>query len=116
MITKMETYKFSIIPTFLEMMRMIKRIISTLSLLYMLLVGTPTNPKSTILNRKISNQEKRIRMKVQINLWIERNFGFIALAAILILLITFVVMCFWIVGVSTVESGTMRNFVNRGIL
>ena len=82
-----------------------------------MLVGTPTTPnKSTVLNRKISNQERRIRMKVRINLWIERNFCIIALAAIVFLLITFVVMCFWIVGVSTVESGTMRNFVNRGIL
>ena len=82
-----------------------------------MLVGTPTTPnKSTVLNKKMTNQEKRVYYKVKINLWIERNFGFIALAAILILLITFVVMCFWIVGVSTVESGTMRNFVNRGIL
>ena len=66
---------------------MIKSIISTLSLIRILLVGTPTPDKSTILNKKMSKQEKRIYMKVRFNLWIERNFNFIALAAILILII-----------------------------
>ena len=88
---------------------MIKRIISTLSLLWILLAGTPTPDKSTILNRKMSSQEKRIYYKVRFNLWIERNFGFIALAAIIILLILFVAMCFWIVGASCLESGTVYN-------
>ena len=88
---------------------MIKRIISTLSLLWILLAGTPTPDKSTILNRKMSSQEKRIYYKVRFNLWIERNFGFIALAAIIILLIIFVAMCYWLVGVSAVESGTVYN-------
>ena len=88
---------------------MIRSIISTLSLLWILLVGTPTPDKSTILNKKMSKQEKRTYMKIRFNLWIERNFGFIALAAILILLLLFVVMCFWLIGVSAVESGTMYN-------
>ena len=95
---------------------MIRSIISTLSLIRILLVGTPTPDKSTILNKKMSKQEKRTYMKVRFNLWIERNFGFIALAAILILLLLFVVVCFWIVGVSAVESGGMRNFINGGIV
>ena len=95
---------------------MIKSIISTLSLIRILLVGTPTPDKSTILNKKMSKQEKRTYMKVRFNLWIERNFGLIALAAILILLLLFVVVCFWIVGVSAVESGGMRNFINGGIV
>lgn len=88
---------------------MIKGIISTLSLLWILLVGTPTPNKSKVLNKKMTNQEKRIYYKVKINLWIERNFGLIALAAIIILLIIFVVMCYWIVGVSATESGTVYN-------
>lgn len=88
-------------------------IISTLSLLYFLLVGTPTPEKSTVLNKKMTNQEKRIHYKIKINLWIERNFGFIALAAIVILLIIFIVMCFWIVGVSATESGTVYNQMGR---
>ena len=89
---------------------MFNRIISLLSLLYVLLVGTPTTPnKSTILNKKMTNQEKRIYMKVKIELWITRNFGFIALAVILILLIIFVCMCFWIVGASSLESGNVYN-------
>ena len=88
---------------------MIKSIISTLSLIRILLVGTPTPDKSTILNKKMSKQEKRIYMKVRFNLWIERNFGFIALAAILILLLLFVVVCFWLIGTSAVESGNVYN-------
>ena len=101
--------KITKIPTLQEMIQMIRSIISTLSLLWILLVGTPTPDKSTILNKKMSKQEKRTYMKVRFNLWIERNFGFIALAAILILLLLFVVMCFWFVGVSAVESGKMYN-------
>lgn len=95
---------------------MFNRIISALSLLWILLVGTPTPNKSTILNRKMTPKEKRGYYKVRLNLWIERNFGLIALAAVLFLLITFVVMCFWSVGISAVESGGMRNFVNGGSL
>lgn len=92
---------------------MFNRIISTLSLL---LVGTPTPDKSTILNRKISNREKRIYMKIRFSLWIERNFYIIALAAIVFLLVFFVLFCFCIVGVSALESGAMRNFMNGGLV
>lgn len=88
---------------------MIKGIISTLSLLWILLVGTSTPNKSRILNKKMSNKEKIIYYKVKINYWIERNFGFIALAAVLILLITFCWFLFWLCGVSAVESGTVYN-------
>ena len=84
-------------------------IASFLSLLWILLVGTPTSKKSTILNKKMSNQEKRIYYKVKFNLWIERNFYIICLAAIAFLLIIFAAMCFWLVGVSTLESGNYYN-------
>ena len=97
------------IPTLKEMIPMFKRIISTLSLLWILLAGTPTPNKSTILNKKMSKTEKRIYFKVRVQLWMERNFVFIALAVIIILLIIFVAMCFWLVGVSAVESGTVYN-------
>lgn len=90
---------------------MFNRIISTLSLLWVLLVGTPTPEKSTILNRKISNREKRIYMKIRFSLWIERNFYIIALAAIVFLLVFFVLFCFWIVGVSALESGNVYNHI-----
>lgn len=95
---------------------MFNRIISALSLLWVLLVGTPTPNKSTILNKKMSKQERRIYYKVKFNLFIERNFGIIALAAIIILLIIFVAMCYWLVGVSALESGSMRNFMTRGMV
>ena len=91
---------------------MIKSIISTLSLLWILLAGTPTDNKSTILNRKMSNKQKRMQQKVRFNLWIGRNFNFIALAAILILVLSVIVFMFWAHGVSAVESGTMYNHMN----
>lgn len=87
---------------------MIKGIISLLSLLWILLVGTPAkDEKSTILNKKMSNKEKRMYTKVRFSLWIERNFNFIALAAVLILVMSIIVFMFWAYGVSTVESGTV---------
>lgn len=88
---------------------MIKSILSTLSLLWILLAGTPTNPKSTVLNKKLSNKEKRVYYKKQSNLWIGENFNFIALAAILILVLFVIVFAFWMYGISAVESGTMYN-------
>ena len=92
---------------------MIKSIISTLSLLWILLVGTPTKDnKSTILNKRVSNKQKRIYHKVRFSLWIERNFNFIALAAILILIIFVILFSFWAYGVSAVESGTVYNHLN----
>ena len=90
----------------------IKGIVSFLSLLYVLLVGTPTPNKSRILNRKLTPKEKRGYYKVKINLWIERNFNFIALAAILILIIFVILFSFWAYGVSAVESGTVYNHLN----
>lgn len=83
---------------------------SILSFLLMLLIGTPTTPKkSTILNKKMSNQEKRIRAKVRIQLWFERNTGYFILAFIILLLIIFIVFCFWIVGCSATDSGITYN-------
>ena len=87
-----------------------KFITSLINFLIILLVGTPT-PKNS-LHKKLTKED----VKKECNLWIARNYNFIALAATIFLLIFFVVFCFWIVGVSAVESGGMRNFINGGIL
>ena len=89
---------------------MIKIITSFLSLLYFLLVGTPTAKNS--LHKKPTHADYR----KSVNCWVQMNFGIIALAAILILLIIFIVSCFMIVGVSATESGMLRNFINGGVI
>ena len=87
-----------------------KFITSILSLLYVLLLGIPT-PKHSL--HKQPNKSDFTRA---LNQWIERNFYIIALASIVFLLIAFVFVCFAICGISAVESGGMRNFINGGIL
>ena len=49
--------------------------------------------------------------KKELNYWIQRNFYIICLAAISIALIIFVGVCFFVCGISAVESGAMRNFI-----
>ena len=99
----------SIIPTIQEVIKMFKFITSLLSLLQILLVGTSVPEKSTVLNKKLTNQEKRKQSKERMNQWIQLNFNFIALAAILIIVISFLLFFVWFAGVSTVESGTFYN-------
>jgi hypothetical protein len=76
-----------------------------------LLLGNPTTSKVRL--AKKPTREDHIR---SLNCWIERNFYLIVLACMIFLLIAFVLVCFAIVGVSSVESGGMRNFVNGGLL
>ena len=91
---------------------MMKGIISTLSLLWVLLAGTPTPEKSKVLNKKMTSKEKRVYYKVKLTLWMERNFVFIALVIMLVLLFAFCIFMFWLCGVSAVESGTVYNHMN----
>ena len=84
-------------------------IISILSLIWILLAGTPQESKSTILNPKYSNEQKHHQTMIRLNHFCHRNFYIICVAAIVILLLVFILFCFWIVGVSAVESGTVYN-------
>ena len=70
---------------------------------FILFAGTPTAKHDL---RKKPTREDHLR---DFNCWIERNFYIIALAAIVFLLITFVIVCFAVVGVSAVESGNYYN-------
>ena len=82
---------------------MIKGIVSILSLLWILLVGTP-QPKHSLYKQPTREDFSR-----NLNCWIQRNFYIIALAAILTLLVSFVIFMFWLCGVSAVESGNYYN-------
>ena len=79
---------------------MISRILFLLN--YLLLGNTPGKAR---LNKQLSLSEK-------INIWIERNFYIISLAAILILLFVFIWVCFTFIGGSAVESGNVYNHFN----
>ena len=70
-----------------------------------LLLGNPTDSKSTILNKKPTHEDN---MKL-LNQWIEKNFYIICLAVLIIVLITFIGVCFVVCGVSAVESGQYYN-------
>lgn len=50
-----------------------------------------------------------------LNLWVTRNFGLVALATIIFLLIFFIIICYMIIGVSAVESGTYYNHL-QGVI
>lgn len=82
---------------------MFKRIISILSLLWILLVGTP-QPKHSLHKQPIKKDFRK-----EADYWILKNWNFIALAAVLILIISFILFMFWAYGVSAVESGTYYN-------
>lgn len=73
------------------------------------LIGTPTAKHS--LHKKPTKED----VQRSINCWIERNFYIICLAAIVFLLISFVIVCYAIVGVSATESGTYYNHI-RGVI
>ncbi|WP_305514422.1 hypothetical protein [Methanobrevibacter sp. V14] len=88
---------------------MINNIISILSLLLIPLIRETQDDKSTILNPRYSNEQKHHQTMIQLNQFCHRNFYVICVAAIIILLLVFILFCFWIVGVSSVESGTFYN-------
>lgn len=50
----------------------------------------------------------------KIDQWCTRHFTFCLTVALIVFAILFVLLCYTVVGVSAVESGGMRNFVNGG--
>ena len=49
---------------------------------------------------------------IRLNRWAMRNFGYLLLIITIISLITFIGLCFWIVGGSALESGNYYNHIN----
>jgi len=82
---------------------------SFLRLLQVLILGNRNVPKHDL--RKKPTSDDAIK---SLNEFLQRNFYIICVASIIFLLIVFVIVCYALVGVSAVESGAMRNFVNGG--
>ena len=51
----------------------------------------------------------------ELRVWLTMNFSFIALAAIIGLIVFFVWFCFFITGISAVESGMLYNNLDKVI-
>ena len=78
-------------------------ITSILSLLWILLVGTP-QPKNSL--HKKPTKEDAYR---NLECWIYRNFNYLICIAFIFLLLLCGLAMFWLAGVSAVESGTYYN-------
>ena len=72
--------------------------------LFVLLFGAKNAPVYD-LHKKPTREDFRRNF----NCWVQRNFGIIAFATIIVLLLVFVLVCYMLVGVSAVESGTYHN-------
>ena len=83
---------------------MIQKILTSI-LIFLItgIFGTSNNPVR--LQKKPTMKDR----KEKFNCWIERNFGIIALIIMLFALISFVIVCYLVVGVSAVESGNYYN-------
>ena len=77
-----------------------------LRLLQVLLFGTQPVPKHDLRKRKTSDDAI-----MSLNMFLQKNFYIICVLAILFLLIVFVIVCYALVGVSAVESGTIYNHI-----
>lgn len=82
---------------------MIQKILTSLLILITGIFGTSNNPVR--LQKKPTMKDR----KEKFNCWIQRNFGIIALIIMLFALISFVIVCYLVVGVSAVESGNYYN-------
>lgn len=58
---------------------------------------------------RLQKKPTREDYRKEINYFITRNFGIIAIIAIIFLLVVFVMVCFTVVGASGVESGNYYN-------
>lgn len=92
---------------------MIEGIISILSLLWVLLAGTSTPEKSTILNKKPAPADCRKNFHATLKCWFNRHFYIICILAFVIGIIFFCWFFFWFAGVSAVESGTVYNQMDK---
>ena len=50
--------------------------------------------------------------RVRLNRWVCRNFGYLLLIITIISLLSFIGLCFWIIGGSALESGNYYNHLN----
>ena len=81
------------------------------AILSLLLGGTDTAAKNS-LHKKPTQED----FSKKLNCWIYRNFYIIALVFLIAVFVTFIFACFAICGISSTESGAMRNFINGGVI
>ena len=79
------------------------------------------NPLTLLLSMVFSNKSLYRKptmedFKKEINLWVTRNFGIIAIVSIIFLLIVFLWVCFALVGVSATDSGVQYNHFHEVIV
>ena len=79
--------------------------------LHFLLFGDMHKPVND-LHRKSPRNDKLLKW----NLILGQYFYIICIAVILLCLLLFIAVCFYVCGISAVESGGLRNFINGGIV
>lgn len=76
-----------------------------------LLLGTNTAAKHSLYKEPTKEDFTK-----KLNCWVYRNFYIIALVFLVAVFVTFIFVCFAIVGLSATESGMLRNFINGGVI
>lgn len=79
--------------------------------LHFLLFGDMHKPVND-LHKKSTRNDKLLKWNVILG----QYFYIICIAVIILCLIGFISVCFYICGISAVESGGMRNFINGGLV
>lgn len=79
--------------------------------LHFLLFGDMNKPVND-LHKKSTRNDKLLKWNVILG----QYFYIICIAVIILCLIGFISVCFYICGISAVESGGMRNFINGGLV
>ncbi|MBQ2613509.1 MAG: hypothetical protein IJG19_06525 [Methanobrevibacter sp.] len=64
---------------------------------------------------RLHKQPTREDYQRDFNLWVVRNFGIVALATIIVLLIIFITVCWMICGVAATDSGVVYNHFDQVI-
>ncbi len=82
-----------------------------IQLLQFLLFGDMHKPVNDLHKRSTRN-DKLLKW----NLILGQYFYIICIAVILLCLLLFIAVCFYVCGISAVESGGLRNFINGGIV
>ena len=82
-----------------------------IQLLQLLLFGDMNKPVHD-LHKKSTRNDKLL----ELNETLGQYFYIICIAVILLCLLIFVAVCFYVCGISAVESGAMRNFINGGLI
>ena len=68
------------------------------------------------LNKIDDDHNNLLSISGKIEAWCYRHASICLVICIILIMIMFVILCSLLVGVSAVESGGMRNFINGGLV